>query len=331
MRWNYASLTVVLPRSTVAHLWDDCDLIAIRWSGLHHYGLEAKQRINSSSWKIFQVDMYIYIPITHPRPYEQKAYCFGWQVVLILTRKWTRAPCPVSLEWSLVAGWLQFVPKTPTCKKWFCAKQVWASQFFRKKNTLPGLFQQQSVPQNISKPIYLKNMGQLAFPRWHRLSWRETTPYLLAFFSPLVLGPLIPSCGSQPPCWVNHFMQITNLDERPFQVIFSTYKYFADLRTFRIIIDHFAKVQFYLLYILHSLVVGDAFICPCPPQKKCRATFCSDLKSLEEDLVHPARHSISKENIFSPRRKNKPTKLHHGAMSHICIRIYIYIYTCNQG
>lgn len=137
--------------------------------------------------------MYIYIPITHPRPYEQKAYCFGWQVVLILTRKWTRAPCPVSLEWSLVAGWLQFVPKTPTCKKWFCAKQVWASQFFRKKNTLPGLFQQQSVPQNISKPIYLKNMGQLAFPRWHRLSWRETTPYLLAFFSPLVLGPLIPS------------------------------------------------------------------------------------------------------------------------------------------
>ena len=118
---------------------------------------------------------------------------------------------------------------------------------------------------------------------------------------------------------MNHSMQITHLDESPFQLIVSTYKYFSDLRTFTIL-----PRSNFIFYILHW-VLGDDFICPCPPRKKCRATSCSDLKSLEEDLVHPARHSILKENIFSPRRKNKPSKLHHDAMSHICIRIYIYM------
>ena len=145
---------------------------------------------------------------------------------------WQENKLGLHTQFHLNGPWWQAaicVPKTPTRKQWFChvlSKTGMSLLILPPKNALPSLFQHQSVPQNISKPIYLKNMGQLAFPRWHCLFWTKQLRIFLRFSLRWFWGHWSThGSGPHPRCWVNHFMQITNLDESPFQLIFSTYKY----------------------------------------------------------------------------------------------------------
>ena len=256
----------------------------------------------------------------------KKTYFFRGQVKLLNTDNLTaknklglHAQFHLNGPWWHRGSWfhnsIAICSKNSNLQKWLCPKQkqFWASQIFLKKTRCLVCFGNDLLLKtNLSEEC-----GTLGF-------FQVACFFLKAVLSPLLSGPLIQSWKWAPSAMFSESLYAdhqfgweslpTGLKHHKCTSILNL-QIFSNLKTLGSLWTILPRCNF-LFYIPHSWVIGYDSNFPWP-WKKCQATSCSDLKSLWEDLVHPAR-CVRRTHVL-PSENNKPTALHHETMSHTSV------------